>query len=102
MDRIHFIARQVERLDDQAFATLLAWFDRYADLRWAGRIAPDHAGSGAVAIACMAPSHPGGPAAGCDRIGHLRIGNLRIGQQTPRMACEPQVAAWLAHAMHRE
>jgi hypothetical protein len=45
-DRFHFIARQIERLDDRAFAALLAWLDGYADSRWAGRCAMD---GGAVA-----------------------------------------------------
>jgi hypothetical protein len=40
-DRFHFIARQIERLDDRAFAALLAWLDGYADSRWAGRCAMD-------------------------------------------------------------
>jgi hypothetical protein len=40
-DRFHFIARQIERLDDRAFAGLLAWLDGYADSRWAGRCAMD-------------------------------------------------------------
>jgi hypothetical protein len=88
MDRTYFIAQQVERLDDQAFATFLAWFDRYADLRWAGRMAPEQAGSGAMAIACMAPA--------------AATAHRQIGHAAPRMACEPQIAAWLAHAVQRE
>ena len=53
MDRIHFIEQQVERLDDQAFAAFLAWFDRHADLRWAGRWTDDSFGVARTPTACI-------------------------------------------------
>lgn len=53
MDRIHFIEQQVERLDDQAFAAFLAWFDRHADLRWAGRWTDDSFGVARAPVACI-------------------------------------------------
>lgn len=55
-DRFHFIARQIERLDDRAFAGLLAWLDGYADSRWAGRCATD----GRVVAAAIASSPANG------------------------------------------
>jgi hypothetical protein len=88
MDRIHFIAQQVERLDDHAFAAFLAWFDCHADLRWAGRLPAEDANAGAsgMTVACMARNS----------------GYDRIAGASPRRVCEPQAAAWLAQVMHRE
>ena len=90
MDRIHFIAQQVERLDDQAFAAFLAWFDRHADLRWAGQAWP------AEDAECRRERD--------DR----RLHGAQLPATTasrgasPRRVCEPQAAAWLAQMMHRE
>ena len=88
MDRTYFLTQQVERLDDQAFAAFLAWFDRYADLRWAGRLAAEDAGAGAggMSVACIARN-----------AGHDRIAGM-----PSRMVCEPQAVAGLAQMMPRE
>jgi hypothetical protein len=90
MDRTYFLTQQVERLDDQAFAAFLAWFDRYADLRWAGRSAAEDAGAaaGGMSVACIARN------AGYERIAAM--------PERSRMVCEPQAAAWLAQMMPRE
>lgn len=82
-DRFHFIARQIERLDDRAFAALLAWLDGYADSRWAGRCAMDGG------VASPMPSMPA-----AER--HARIVSQRSGDlgdaALPALewiACEP-------------
>ncbi|HEV8500802.1 MAG TPA: hypothetical protein VGR63_04445 [Casimicrobiaceae bacterium] len=81
-DRIHFIARQVERLDDHAFAAFLAWFDQYADLRWAGRFAADGAGlSGAVAATPRPPASA--------TLGNLVHAAWTTALTTGWIACEP-------------
>jgi hypothetical protein len=58
-DRFHFIARQIERLDDRAFAALLAWLDGYADSRWAGRCAMDGAVAAQVPATAAAERRAG-------------------------------------------
>lgn len=104
MDRIHFIEQQVERLDDQAFAAFLAWFDRYADLRWAGQWTAGRDVDNSVA--CISEG------AGRFRIDDLRIDRHRAeyggaahqaaDQRTARMLCEPQASAWLAQTLRRD
>jgi hypothetical protein len=69
MDRIHFIEQQVERLDDQAFAAFLAWFDRHADLRWAGRWTDDSFGVARAPVACITDVADSNGAAGAGHSG---------------------------------
>ena len=89
MDRIHFIEHAIERLDDEAFAAFLMWFDRYADLRWAGRWAddgmstPSHVISHAVRQGGAPPFAPA--------VAHSVA-------STPTRVCEPQLSAWSARA----
>jgi hypothetical protein len=81
MDRIHFIEHAVERLDDEAFAAFLTWFDHYADTRWAGR----HRDSGVAAMGYAVADSVTNSVA-----------------MSPAMICEPQLAAWSAHAALEE
>ncbi|MBS0319193.1 MAG: hypothetical protein JSR18_01515 [Proteobacteria bacterium] len=43
---VRAIASAIQGLDDRAFAALLVWFDRYAEVRWQ---APEHAAALQVA-----------------------------------------------------
>ena len=81
-DRIHFIARQVERLDDHAFAAFLAWFDQYADLRWAGRCAAD-----GTALSAPVAATPRSVASAA--IGNLIHPASAMAFTTGWIACEP-------------
>jgi hypothetical protein len=85
MDRIHFIEHAVERLDDEAFAAFLTWFDHYADTRWAGR--------------CRDPGVPAMGYAGAHSVANSVANSVAM---SPSMICEPQLAAWSARAALEE
>jgi hypothetical protein len=95
-DRFQFIARQVERLDDRAFAAFLAWFDQYADLRWAGRCAAD----GAALSASV--DTPWSTATGSTAPGNLARHASAAAFKAGWIACEPPRADMLVWPNPRE
>ncbi|HEY7904372.1 MAG TPA: hypothetical protein VIH36_13020 [Casimicrobiaceae bacterium] len=97
-DRIHFIARLVERLDDHAFAAFLAWFDQYADLRWAGRCAADGAALPAPAAATPWPTASESAVAG--NLVHKTTSAAAFSMGW--IACEPAPAEMLVRPNPRE
>jgi len=131
MDRIHFIEQQVERLDDQAFAAFLAWFDRHADLRWAGRWTDDRFGVARTPAACITDGADSNGAAGAGRsgpsfaysvahrsarhsaqcseplAGYLRdpaspAASRRVPEPMSEPVCQPRASVWPAQMLHGE
>ena len=89
MDRIHFIEHAVERLDDEAFAAFLMWFDHYADTRWAGRRPDEGVPANAYAFA-RSVAH-----SVANSVAHS-VSN------SPLCVCVPQFSAWSARAALEE
>jgi hypothetical protein len=93
MDRIHFIEHAIERLDDEAFAAFLTWFDHYADMRWAGRCA--EADMSMVSRAASCAGAGASWRAGAHAAAHAVA-------QVPSRVCEPPPATWSTRAALEE